>query len=309
MTDRASCWSDWRERAEVAVRDTGSVTAAMAALAGQVSEARGREGSLVSRWAAVGVEIHFARMIGRGRCEMQPEGVPVVYVNIDSHTSTQQFTIAHEVGHALLNSLDPACLQALSLRVEETLCNDFAQSVILPREALATELAGELPSPRRLLELCGRFDASPSMVLRVLPEHLNLDGAAFLLARLRTHYLRPAVVGFRLDLAAGPERLFWPYEMRIENIGLENLARDGAGAEHGGFFDGADAELRVPLARVDRTTGHNTMVGPARWYAVRQGLKEPYLLARVDCSLLRTARVEKPFQRAFKAAVPAAAEA
>jgi hypothetical protein len=280
---------------ETTASGAGSVSVAMCELAAEMADARRREGSLGRRWAQIGVELRLARMQGRGRCEITADESPVVYVNDTDRLQTQEFTVAHEVAHLLLGSLPPERLRDLSYDQEEKLCDDFARRVLVPTDEFAAELAGdERPSPRRVLELCGTFGASTSTILRALGHQLDLEDTAYVLARFRTHYRRPAVVGFRLDAVSGPARLFWPYETRIENVGLENLATAGAGAGHGEFFDGIEAELSVPLARVDRRTGHNTMVGPAGWLAVRQGLgSEPYVLARVDCSLLRGARIAK----------------
>jgi hypothetical protein len=267
----------------------------MCELAAEMADARHREGSLRRRWAQVGVELRLARMQGRGRCEITADETPVVYVNDADRLPTQEFTVAHEIAHLLLGSLPPERLRDLSHGQEEKLCDDFARRVLVPPDELAAELAGdERPSPRRVLELCGRFGASTSTVLRALGHQLDLEHTAYVLARFRTHYRRPTVAGFRLGAVSGPTWLFWPYETRIENVGLENLAAAGTNAVHGEFFDGVEAELSIPLARVDRSTGHNTMVGPGGWLAVRQGLaSEPYVLARVDCSLLRGVRITK----------------
>jgi len=215
-----------------------------------------------------------------------------VQVNVKDNDYTQQFTVAHEVGHLLLGSVPRDRLRELSHQGEELLCDRFARQVIVPPDELAQALGGNVePNPLEVLRLCGTFEANPSTMLRALGEDLCLDYSAYLLARLRGHYQRPAVAGFRIDAATGPADLFWPFEMRIEKVGLDRLATAGRAANHGEFIEGDDERLAVRLGKVDAATGDNFAIGPARWEAVRQGREAPYLLARIDCSCLQRTRL------------------
>ncbi|MGA9285248.1 MAG: ImmA/IrrE family metallo-endopeptidase [Solirubrobacteraceae bacterium] len=279
----------------MAATDSAStdIREALREVAQEISGARGREGPPARRWAGAGIEVRAVRMRGHGRCDVSDRATPLVQVNAADNAYTQHFTIAHEVGHLLLGSLPVEQLREISHRDEEDICDEFAQRVIVPPDELADALAGDgAPGPRKVLQLCGAFEANPSTVLRALGDQLHLDRTAYLLARLRTHYLRPEVMGFRIDAASGPGALFWPYETRIENVGLRTLAADGTAAEHGAFIEGEEERLAVPLSKVDAATGDNAAIGPAHWQAARQGRVEPYLLVRIDCSQLRRSRLK-----------------
>jgi hypothetical protein len=292
MTGAPSRWLAWRKRVVAADVAGDDVREALCGVAAEVAAACPRGFVPTHRWIASGVTVRPMGMRGRGRCDVsRPE--PVLYVNRSDNRQTQNFTVAHEIGHLLLSSLPAERLREISFREEEELCDEFAQRVIVPPDELASKLEGEAPLPERFLRLCGEFEANPSTMVRALRGQLDLERRAYLLARLRPHYLRPAVTGFRVDAAAGPRALFWPQDQRIERLGLRELAEAATGARHGAFFEGGDKRVVVPLVKVDVETRHNAMGGPVRWRAVRLGRKEPYVLALIDCSELVGERLAK----------------
>ncbi len=285
MTGTPAHWLTWRERVAAAGAAGDDVGEALREIATEVAATCPRGSVPARRWVASGVTVKPVGMRGRGRCDVsRPE--PILYVNRSDNRQTQHFTAAHEVGHLLLSSLPTEWLREISLQEEEALCDEFAQCVIVPPAELAHRLVGEVPLPEQFLRLCGDFEANPSTMVRALGRQLDLEHHAYLLARLRSHYLRPAITGFRIDAAAGPRGLFWPQDQRIERLGLRALAEAAKEAQHGAFFEGSDQRIVVPLAKVDAETRHNAMAGPAEWRAARQGRSEPYLLALVDCSKL-----------------------
>jgi IrrE N-terminal-like domain len=309
VSERPGRFDVWRERLAATDDDHQTVLEVLSGVAQEISDARNPEGSPAARWASAGIEVRVVRLHTRGYCEIDGRAVPLVHVSSRDNSAAQHFTIAHEVGHLLLASLPDSRRAGISRREEERICNDFAQRLIVPPARLARELDGEhAPSPEKVLALCGTFQANPSTMLRALDAQRCLKETAYLLARLRAHYRRPAALGFRIDASAGPETLFWPLDTRIEKLGLTNLALNAASASHGELFDGTDDAIEVRLAKVDRQTGQNGATGPADWRAVRQGRDSPYLLARVDCSSLQATRMAKPTQQEpsddFSASVP-----
>jgi|GEM_PF-2703307 len=267
------------------------VAEALAGIALEIAEARGRSGSLVERWARASVDVRPLPMRGRGRCTVSDGGNPVVMVDEDDNRYSQHFTVVHEIAHHLLGAVPHDEMLSIDYHEEEEICDDFAQRVLVPPHELASLLPpGRPPDPAEVLRLCGRFEVNPSTMLRALPA---MQGRAYLLARFRSHFRRPAVSGFRIDAATGPRQLFWPYDARLATVGLVELARAAERAPHGVFFSGADERIEIPLARADARTGHNSMTGPVRWQAARQGRDVPYILALLDCSQLRRERVSR----------------
>ena len=143
-------------------------------------------------------------------------------------------------------------------------------------------------------------------MLRSLEHQLPLDGRTYLLARLRGHFRRPAAVAFRVDATAGSRRLFWPRDIRLAKLGLAKLAEEGGQARHGSYFNGRESRVVIPLARLDRRTGHNAMAGPLGWQAVRQGKNAAYLLALLDTSELQGVRVAAKKVRKTSSPAPTA---
>jgi IrrE N-terminal-like domain len=309
MSDPSTQWSAWTRRLATAGQGPCTLRSALHEIAREVSDRCPVDRSRTRRWQETGIEVRKVPMRGRGRCWIGDTGGPFVEVNATDNPATQQFTVAHELAHLLLGSLPPEQLAGFSRRQEEGLCDEFARHVIIPPHQLADALAGDdEPLPSTVLKLCGTFGANPSAILRALSTQLPLEQMAYLFATWRHHYRRRDVVGFRIDAVAGPRGLFWPYETRIETVGLECLARDAATANHAATFDGCEEQLVVQLRRVQSATGANHAVGRARWHALRHGWSRPYLLVRIDCSELRYERLSRS-QRAGADAAPTAVAA
>lgn len=293
MTSDPSRWLAWRERLAAASEEGHDVKEVLRRVADEIAAACPRGPLPAHRWAAVGVIVREARLRGRGRCDVSVDP-PVLYVNQGEKKNryAQHFTVAHEIGHLLLSLLPPERTREVSHREEEELCDELAQRMIVPPDELAAELGGRAPTLERVLELCGTFGANPGTLLRALSHQLHFDRSAYLLAKWRGHYRRPAVLGFRIETVTGPPALYWPAHQRIAGLGLRNLARAGEEARHGAFFDGAEEKVTVKLEHVEGASRHNVMSGPVSWQAVRQGRDGPYLLALIDCSQLAGDRSE-----------------
>lgn len=250
--------------------------------------------SLVERWSRAGVDVSIRSMWARGRCDVSAPR-PRVFVKKRSNLFAQNFTVAHEVAHLLMHSLSSRALSSIAPRDEERLCDRFARDVVVPPAPLERLLYGDpTPSVQRVLQLCGTFGANPSVVLSALGGLGGLGETAYVLARWRGHYRRPAVVDFRIDAAVGPAHLFWPHDRRLRKLGLLRLAECGSEVAHGTHIEGHDSWVMVPRRRLEDGSGHNAMAGTVGWQAIRQGRNEPYLLARIECGGLAGIRLPAP---------------
>lgn len=83
-----------------------------------------------------------------------------IYVNINEPSVRQRFTVAHELGHALLHkkSCDRTGIKydLGNYQIEEVEANRFAAELLIPREALQTFL----PMGLSFNQLCAKFDVS-----------------------------------------------------------------------------------------------------------------------------------------------------
>ena len=129
-------------------------------------------GGRVRRWLGVSVELQMswdssvdpwrwwrARIEGRGvlvfALQLGPEGIrgfsfsdevtPVISVNTAYNRGARIFTAFHELGHLTLRS-ESVCVDLVSeVTDEERWCEEFAASVLLPREAVL-QFVGQVPA-------------------------------------------------------------------------------------------------------------------------------------------------------------------
>lgn len=102
----------------------------------------------------------------------------VILINSRVRPERQRFTLAHEIGHALLLG-DDDLLSDLHDNFEgdrlegaiETLCNVAAAAILMPGPLIEEVLGRFGPSGRALAELSRRADVSASSALYTLAEH------------------------------------------------------------------------------------------------------------------------------------------
>ncbi|MDV6375377.1 ImmA/IrrE family metallo-endopeptidase [Deinococcus arenicola] len=105
----------------------------------------------------------------------------VILINSQTRPDRQRFTLAHEIGHALLlgdddllSDLHDSFEGSRLEEVIETLCNVAAAAILMP-EALTTELLTRFgPGGRALAELIRRADVSASSAIYTLAERTNV---------------------------------------------------------------------------------------------------------------------------------------
>lgn len=97
-----------------------------------------------------------ARLPISGELRKGDEGLVVVYSSSLS-PARRRFTIAHELGHAVLEGTGPSCPR-FGRELEE-ICNLLAAEFLMPRELFVTR-AGKWPHPRQVLGLARDFGTS-----------------------------------------------------------------------------------------------------------------------------------------------------
>jgi hypothetical protein len=97
-----------------------------------------------------------------GELRKDSRGFSIVY---SSHLSASRlrFTIAHELGHAIMERTGPNAPR--SGRELERICDMFAAEILMPRTAFL-EALGDTPSIRKVFELARLFEASLIATLR-----------------------------------------------------------------------------------------------------------------------------------------------
>lgn len=208
---------------------------------------------------------------------------PVVAVRASDHPRIQRFTVAHELGHVLMERVDRGQV-GLSGRQEERLCEEFASHLLIPRVKLLPALAEVEDDPDRLLNLLKHFDVSISALLGAAAEPLaERDVLAFAASR-RPHPKRPDEIAYRLYGIRCGDYLM-PEDTPLTSLGLTALDYSLESGRQDVAGDEVSVSLRLwrPGSAVRRS---GTAVGPASWRAHRLGrvavvcLNAPALLQR-----------------------------
>lgn len=228
-----------------------------------------------------------------GRCGFTVKKGKLFFVSIGNQTSTaeKRFTLAHELGHVLLGSVDRSVVP-LSRVEEEKLCEVFASRVVARRDEVQCYLESVGP-PREIADL-KRFARRFQITLRA--SLVVLDGAlpnrwpvAFVAASLRRHPLRD-VKGIRIDAAAADRRFYFPRDSRLGSLGFCELEpwvlREAVGAE----LKGHERSVEIP----SRGGRLQAWIGPGDWVAQVHRApgstaesNEPGVLCRIEVERLK----------------------
>jgi len=107
-----------------------------------------------------------------GRCVITDEGSKIIIVNPSDSLARQRFTVAHELGHALLHNEgvhERSDVRLASYRRHEVEANKFAASLLMPSEKVV--LAFEMG--KNLEEMAILFGVSQT-AMRIRLETLGL---------------------------------------------------------------------------------------------------------------------------------------
>lgn len=216
-------------------------------------------------WRSLGLRV-VRRDLGavRGLLRRTGDG-PIVAVREADHPRIQRFTVAHELGHVLMDRVDRHQI-GLSGRDEEALCEGFASHLLIPRIELLAALEEIADDPDSLLRLLRRFDVSISALLSAAAEPLaDREVLAFAVSR-RGHPNRPGEVAYRLHGIRCGEYLM-PENTRLTSLGLTALDDSlGSGEPE---IAGDDVSVSLRLWRPGSAVRSGTAVGPASWRARR----------------------------------------
>jgi Zn-dependent peptidase ImmA (M78 family) len=240
-------------------------------------------GTGLDPWRSLGLRVvrrDLAKV--RGILRRTADG-PVIAVRASDHPRIQRFTVAHELGHVLMERVDRVQV-GLSGHREEELCEKFASHLLVPRVELVPALASVEDDPDRLLELLNHFEVSISALLGAAAEPLAKRNVLAFAASRRPHPKRPDEIAYRLYGIRCGDYLM-PQDTPLTSLGLTALDYSLEAGRQCVAGDEASVSLRLwRPGSTDRRSG--TAVGPASWRAHRLGqvavvcLNTPALLQR-----------------------------
>jgi hypothetical protein len=271
-------WSDWETHFVAALSSSRDVRATLHEMAPLVHERLVRSPRLDREWQGLGVSVAVGRIEASGMHRVTG-GRPSIIVSGQDRHWRQRFTVAHELGHLFLRSARVAepGLTLPDKDEEESLCDDFASQVLIPRERLRSVLAeGGFPtSPKDVFRLCRTFNVGVHAMMIALSESECPTGQIVLLARRRGHKNRKKVVGFRLEVAIAPPGFFLASEQRLKTVGLRNLDAACQSVKRQLTLEGSD-----DLAASQRRPQRDGVDTPVTWQAeVRIDSARPFVVA------------------------------
>ena len=177
----------------------------------------------------------------------------------------RRFTLAHELGHVVLNARDHAAVK-ISEEEEEDLCNLFARRALTPPAMIRKHLAQHgVPVDLSGIErfaACFRVSLRASLV--ALDEFFPREWpVAFVAASWRPHPRGDQVMGLRIDASTADRRFFFPTHCRLSTLGYSALEAWALEAEVGTAARGRDAEVRAR----SRRPGVSAWEGESEWAA------------------------------------------
>ena len=178
---------------------------------------------------------------GKSGFAVKKGGSYFVSIGNETESAEKRFTLAHELGHVLLDSVDRSRVR-LSRAEEERLCDRFASRVIAPLEKVEAyqRRVGQPESLADLERFIDEFGLTQRVALIVIDSVLPRRWpVAFVLASWRAHPQRQ-VMGIRVDSAAADSRLHFPHDTRVSTLGFAKLEAWALKREFGSVRKGSD---------------------------------------------------------------------
>jgi hypothetical protein len=271
---------DWRvwQRWLADAADLDQVADALAAVAAEVAAYLGPSEISHAQWRRLGVHVVVAPIGASGGCRRNGDEA-IVLVSDRDHPRRQRFTVAHELGHLLL---DEARARLRPTRLEEErLCDAFAAAILVPPDQLEQALAEvDRVGPGDVLDLCNRFGVGLQPIMVALADFVAAD-EVLLVARLAGHPRRPAIVDFRFHAAAARD-VYLPRHQRLTSVGLDRLAAWARSADAASAVGSGVARLELRRAATPRS---GVAAGRVDWSA--QVLPNRILVAALDVAAMQ----------------------
>lgn len=174
---------------------------------------------------ALGVaEIRSTSMVEDGRLEKRA-GRTVIFLREETGRQRRRFTLAHELGHLVLSEPGQdfiAHRREVRFDSEERFCNQFAAALLLPRQWVESEFAGEPVNLRVARRMAARAETSLSAALVRLREVLAWEASMLHWRRISDQWRLVSTAGLP---RAAHNRITSTAETRLILDGL--VAREG----------------------------------------------------------------------------------
>ena len=278
VTDRRSLpWECWREvsaecgDADAYRRRLGRFADELATRFPPRATAQGPRWSLETEWRQLGVNVIRTKLVASGGCVMR-DGFADIYVNEDEPVQRNRYTVAHEIGHLLMDVDNIANDLGIEGNAEESLCDVFASRLLIGRGHLRRCVVGKARfDPSDFLELCKRFGVGLAAMANALADVWQPRWGLLLVGRQDTHESHE----YRVIASVHSRPWFVPNDIKFSKLGMELLTdwmRDqSAGQSSRGSIPKVTILLWDPASDV-RRSGHATISGQYNALRLQNGL-------------------------------------
>ena len=218
-------WERWRE-VSAECGDVVTFRRRFGRFADELSElfpprakVQGPRPSVTKEWRQLGVNVIRTKLVASGGCVIR-DGLADIYVNEDEPVQRNRYTVAHELGHLLMDVDNMAKDFGIEGSAEESLCDTFASRMLIGRAHLRKCLAGKAWfEPSDFLELCKRFGVSLSAMANALGDIWQPSWGLLLVGRQDTQRSRD----YRVSASVHSRPWFVPKDIKLSKLGMGPL--------------------------------------------------------------------------------------
>ena len=204
------------------------------------------------------------------------EAYATVYVNQGEPLERKRYTVAHELGHLVLDFAAPYAGYSLSKVEEEAWCEAFASRIVISRKRLRHYLRDVSAfSPDDLIRLCRMFRVSLTAMGNALSSMWSSRWGILLICRDREYPEGRGERAYRVEASVNVRPWYFPKNMKLEKLGMREvilwLTADRVRYRACGTVDQMTAVLWDPQSEVHRS-GRATARASWSGTALRNGI-------------------------------------
>ena len=208
---------------------------------------------------------------------LETDSARIIFIRASENGFRKRFTAAHEAAHLFLDHFIARHPNALSRVEEESVCDEFASSLLIP----SRKLDGLLDEYDQLtlevihsISRAFRVNLLPAVIAISQTDRFSQD-ISFLAKRVG-HPSRPNEIDYRIKCAPHRSIFFLPTNKRIKSLGLGDVCEALSDASPGTIRRGEAEDVCIPLWC--RRRGSGTASGLLTWQAQLLGSGEIFAL-------------------------------
>ena len=178
---------------------------------------------LENEWRSFRLDVRKVPLGASGGGVMR-KAYATVYVNQDEPLERRRYTVAHELGHLVLNFAAPHTGYNLSKVEEEAWCEAFASRIVISRKRLRDYLQDVAEfSPDDMIQLCRTFRVSLTAMGNALTSMWSSKWGILLICREREYPEDSGERAYRVETSVNVRPWYFPKNMKLEKLGMQEV--------------------------------------------------------------------------------------